>query len=168
MTGIISMSAVAAVSDRVPPPKKKKNSVVVPKDFIDYTYGRECSFHEAGQPVKYERMDVPFDEGVRQLLFAMGCGRDIDIGMDINYGCIQGPRMPTKAEVERYRCDGCDVIGMVVQPEISLAHELSIPFALLLNVVGKAAADDPSERSDLHNYKDHDSFQKVHQMVEGV
>lgn len=162
MAGIVSMSAVAAVSDRVRP-----NSLVLPKDLIDYTYGRENSFTDIGK-VEYVNMENPFDEGLRQLLFAMAFGRGIEIDMDLTYGCIQGPRMPTKAEAARYRRDGCDVIGMVGMPEIALAHELNMPIAFLGNVVGVAASDNPSERPDLHDYKDHASFQYIHQMIDGV
>ena len=33
------------------------------------------------------------------------------------YGCTQGPRLETAAEIERLRRDGCDLVGMTAMPE---------------------------------------------------
>ena len=47
------------------------------------------------------------------------------------YGCTQGPRLETLAEVRRYRRDGCDMLGMTAMPEAALARELDLPYTML-------------------------------------
>ena len=47
------------------------------------------------------------------------------------YGCTQGPRLETMAEVNRYKIEGCDLLGMTAMPEAVLARELGIDYALL-------------------------------------
>ena len=47
------------------------------------------------------------------------------------YGCTQGPRLETTAEVNRYKIEGCDLLGMTAMPEAVLARELGIDYALL-------------------------------------
>lgn len=110
-------------------------------------------------------MNDPFDEGKRQILTAMAYGRGVEVNNDIVYGGIIGPRLPTVAEARRYRMDGCDVIGMVGLPEVSLANEIGIPTALLANVVGAIGLHGYSEAPDLLNYKNHPSLDKLHEML---
>ena len=55
------------------------------------------------------------------------------------YGCTQGPRLETVAEVRRYRRDGCDMLGMTAMPEAALARELDLPYAMLAAVANRAA-----------------------------
>jgi 5'-methylthioadenosine phosphorylase len=48
------------------------------------------------------------------------------------YVCIEGPRFSTKAESRIWRdVYGCDIIGMTLVPEINLARELGMCYALL-------------------------------------
>ena len=55
------------------------------------------------------------------------------------YGCTNGPRFETAAEIERMRRDGCSVVGMTGMPEAGLARELEIDYACLALVVNWAA-----------------------------
>ena len=55
------------------------------------------------------------------------------------YGCTQGPRLETAAEVNKYKRDGCDLLGMTAMPEAALARELQIDYALLALSVNWAA-----------------------------
>jgi hypothetical protein len=47
------------------------------------------------------------------------------------YGCTQGPRLETAAEIRRMERDGCDLVGMTGMPEAVLARELSLPYGVL-------------------------------------
>lgn len=165
INGIMALSPVVAVSNNV-----AKDALVLPTDFIDYTYDRQHTFCTSNNgEVKYVNMQTPFDEGVRMILFAMALGRGVQIHDGGVYGCVQGPRLPTKIEAERYRKDGCDIIGMTGMPEAALARELSIPFAILGNVVGKLGMDsDADNRADFYDYIKHESFLKIHQMITDV
>jgi 5'-methylthioinosine phosphorylase len=55
------------------------------------------------------------------------------------YGCTQGPRLETAAEIARMERDGCDIVGMTGMPEAALARELDLAYACLSLVVNPAA-----------------------------
>lgn len=110
---------------------------VLPDQLVDYTWGREHTF--AG-PENFQHVDFsePFDTGLRQTL-----SRSADrIGLDLcngAYGCTQGPRFETAAEIDRMERDGCTVVGMTAMPEAALARELGLPYAGVCLVVNPAA-----------------------------
>jgi len=55
------------------------------------------------------------------------------------YGCTQGPRLESAAEIQRLKRDGCDIVGMTGMPEAALARELGLPYANISLVVNWAA-----------------------------
>ena len=55
------------------------------------------------------------------------------------YGCTQGPRLETVAEIRRMARDGCDLVGMTGMPEAALAREIGLDYACLALVVNPAA-----------------------------
>jgi len=59
------------------------------------------------------------------------------------YGCTQGPRLETAAEIARLARDGCDLVGMTALPEAALARELGLSYAMLAMVVNRAAGLSP-------------------------
>jgi purine nucleoside phosphorylase len=63
------------------------------------------------------------------------------------YGCTQGPRLETAAEIRRMERDGCDLVGMTGMPEAVLARELSLPYAVLAVVANHAAGLGDSRRA---------------------
>lgn len=157
---IISLSAVMAISERA-----ERSTIVLPKDFVDYTKGREATFDDGREkPVCYTKMDTPFDEGKRQILTAMAYGRGVEVNNDIVYGGISGPRLPTLSEIKCYRRDGCDVVGMVGLPEVTLANEIGIPVAILATVIGSANEQGYIEVPNFADYKNHPSMEKMYEM----
>lgn len=110
---------------------------VLPGQLVDYTWGREHTF---SGPDRFQHVDFsePFDAGLRQAL-ADSAGR-IGLGLcDGVYGCTQGPRFETAAEIDRMDRDGCTVVGMTAMPEAALARELDLPYAGVCLVVNPAA-----------------------------
>ena len=61
------------------------------------------------------------------------------------YGCSNGPRLETAAEIARMRNDGCAMVGMTGMPEAALARELEIAYAGLALVVNWAAGIEQRE-----------------------
>ncbi len=55
------------------------------------------------------------------------------------YAAIQGPRLETAAEINRFERDGADMVGMTGMPEASLARELGLDYAAIAVVVNYAA-----------------------------
>lgn len=112
----------------------------LPHQLIDYTSGRAHTFYEGElEHVTHVDFSHPYDAGLRQRLAAAlsaeGCGFS---GHGV-YGCTQGPRLETVAEIARLERDGCDIVGMTGMPEAALARELALPYACLALVVNPAA-----------------------------
>jgi 5'-methylthioinosine phosphorylase len=55
------------------------------------------------------------------------------------YAAVQGPRLETAAEINRFERDGADMVGMTGMPEASLARELGLSYAAIAVVVNYAA-----------------------------
>jgi 5'-methylthioadenosine phosphorylase/5'-methylthioinosine phosphorylase len=55
------------------------------------------------------------------------------------YAATQGPRLETRAEIDRLEGDGCHIVGMTGMPEAALARELGLPYACLAVVANRAA-----------------------------
>ena len=110
---------------------------VLPHQLVDYTWGREHTFTS---PDRFQHVDFsePFDAGLRQSL--VDSARRIGLHVcDGVYGCTQGPRFETAAEIDRMDRDGCTVVGMTAMPEAALARELGLPYSGVCLVVNPAA-----------------------------
>jgi purine nucleoside phosphorylase len=113
---------------------------VVPDQLIDYTSGREATFFDGTENrVVHVDFTEPYDAELRASL-ASGARR---LGLPLIaggvYGCTNGPRLETAAEIGRMARDGCTLVGMTGMPEAALARELALPYACLA-VVANAAA----------------------------
>ncbi|KIV72159.1 5'-methylthioadenosine phosphorylase [Pseudomonas sp. FeS53a] len=114
--------------------------LVVPHQVIDYTQGRIGTFFEGElDHVTHIDFSHPYDEPLRQkLLDALRRAGHAHSDYGV-YGCTQGPRLETVAEIARMERDGCDIVGMTGMPEAALARELNLPYAALSLVVNPAA-----------------------------
>lgn len=115
-------------------------AMVVPDQIVDYTWGRGHTFFEgADQPVTHVDFTWPYDASVREQVLeaARRCGEPVVDGAV--YGCTQGPRLETAAEIERLARDGCDLVGMTGMPEAALAREAGLAYAALCVVANEAA-----------------------------
>lgn len=133
--GVVSVASVGSIRRDLAP-----GSLIVPDQIIDYTWGRNVTFHEGnGSQVVHIDFTEPYDAGLRTqvLLAAKRAGEDVfDGGV---YAATQGPRLETAAEVNRLERDGADIIGMTGMPEASLARELEVPYAAVCVVANWAA-----------------------------
>ncbi|BBP82080.1 S-methyl-5'-thioinosine phosphorylase [Pseudomonas sp. No.21] len=114
--------------------------LVVPHQLIDYTHGRTDTFFEGElDHVTHIDFSHPYDEALRQkLLTALAATGHAHSDHGV-YGCTQGPRLETVAEIARMERDGCDLVGMTGMPEAVLARELDLPYACISLVVNPAA-----------------------------
>lgn len=115
-------------------------SLVVPDQIVDYTWGRKHTYFEGvEQPVTHIDFTWPYDAALRNQLLeaARRCGRPVIDGAV--YGCTQGPRLETAAEIARLARDGCDLVGMTGMPEAALARELALDYACVALVANWAA-----------------------------
>ncbi|GAB4122412.1 MAG: S-methyl-5'-thioinosine phosphorylase [Sideroxydans sp.] len=140
---VIAVSAVGGIrADLVP------GTLVVPDQIIDYTHDRAFTFFDGNeQAVTHIDFTLPYSERVRQELLAAArhAGETcVDGGV---YAATQGPRLDTAAEVNRYRRDGADMLGMTGMPEAALARELGLEYAAIAVVVNPAAGVGSSSRA---------------------
>ena len=112
----------------------------VPHQLIDYTYARQHTFFEGDVAhVTHIDFSYPYDEALRQRLIEGLAAERYQFSSHAIYGCTQGPRLETVAEIARMERDGCDIVGMTGMPEAALARELELPYACLALVVNPAA-----------------------------
>ena len=123
-------------------------ALVVPDQIVDYTHGRKSTFFEGpDSPVTHVDFTLPYDEGLRARLLRAAAAVGEPVAAGGCYGCTQGPRLETAAEIGRMERDGCDLVGMTGMPEAVLARELSLPYAVLAVVANHAAGLGDSRRA---------------------
>lgn len=132
---IIAVNAVGAIN-----PKLASASLVLPDQLIDYTWGREHSFFD-GLHSLHNHVDFtyPYDAELRDILFREAVSIELPIQDHACFACTQGPRLETAAEIQKFRHDGCDIVGMTGMPEAALARELGIAYACIAVIVNPAA-----------------------------
>ncbi|MEJ2601804.1 MAG: S-methyl-5'-thioinosine phosphorylase [Gammaproteobacteria bacterium] len=132
---VIAVNAVGVI-----PAEPELGSLAVPDQLIDYSWGRESTFFD-GESAPLEHVDFtePYDAGLRAALLACCMALGIPCRDGGVYGVTQGPRLETRAEVDRLARDGVDYIGMTGMPEAVLARELGLGYASLAVLVNRAA-----------------------------
>jgi 5'-methylthioinosine phosphorylase len=123
--GIIAVAAVGGITSEMVPAH-----IAIPDQIIDYSYGRKHTFFEdENDPVTHIDFSYPYCQSLRSHLIRAAKQAGIAISPIGTYGCTQGPRLETAAEIKRMEQDGCDLVGMTGMPEASLAKELGINYA---------------------------------------
>lgn len=140
---IIACNVVGGITEKMSP-----STLLLPHQIIDYTWGREQTFFtgytnpyqdEWIQP-RVEHIDFtqPYTESLRQEIMQFFTSENVQYIDNGVYGCTQGPRLETAAEIKKLKNDGCDVVGMTSMPEATLARELGMEYAGLSLVVNWA------------------------------
>ncbi len=134
-TKVIAVNAVGGISETMQP-----SQMVVPDQLIDYTWGREHTYFD-GLTSLDNHIDFthPYDHALGKALMAACVAEGLPVVGSAVYGCTQGPRLETAAEVRKLARDGCDIVGMTGMPEAALARELGLDYACLALVVNRAA-----------------------------
>lgn len=132
---VIAINAVGGIT-----PGMTAGRFVIPDQLIDYSWGRAHTFfddnHDFSHHVDFTQ---PFDAALSQLLARSARACDVEFRHGGVYGCTQGPRLETAAEIRRMQRDGCDIVGMTGMPEAALAREIGVRYAMLALVVNRAA-----------------------------
>ena len=128
---IISVAAVGGITDEMPP-----ETVVIPNQIIDYTYGRQQTFFEDNlEQVTHIDFTEPYTESLRKKLLSA----DNNAINGATYAAMQGPRLETAAEIKKLKQDGANIVGMTGMPEAALAREINLEYACCALVVNWAA-----------------------------
>ena len=89
---------------------------------------------------RFPDLSVPYDPGLRQLVFDLANRLGLDGIVSGTYACIPGPSLETPAETRYLRMIGADAVGMSSVPEILVARHAGMR-VLGLSVV--ANVNDP-------------------------
>src|SRR5690554_8148612 len=132
---VVAVNAVGAINDSL-----VTGQFCVPDQIIDYTWGRNHTFFEGDlEQVTHVDFSQPYDADLRRRLIAAAAAHGFTCQSHGVYGCTQGPRLETAAEIRRMARDGCDLVGMTGMPEAVLAAELGMRYVCLGLVVNWAA-----------------------------
>jgi len=113
---------------------------VFPNQIVDYTHSRESTFFDGvKQPVKHIDFTNPFNRALRDKFIHTSNQLKFKSHVEAVYGCVQGPRLESAAEINRYENDGVSVVGMTGMPETSLAREMNLNYAIICPVANHAA-----------------------------
>lgn len=135
VTDIIAVAAVGGLTADMEPAH-----LAVADQLIDYSYGREHTFFADDlEHVTHIDFSYPYSDSLRQSLIIAAQKAGIKISDTATYGCTQGPRLETAAEIRRIIQDGCDIVGMTGMPEAALARELELNYAALAVVANWGA-----------------------------
>ncbi|MDX8129165.1 S-methyl-5'-thioinosine phosphorylase [Methylomonas sp. OY6] len=135
VTEIIGVAAVGGIGAKMAPAV-----LAIPDQLIDYSYGREHTFFaEDLEHVTHIDFTEPYTPSLRARIIQAAQQANISLTPSGTYGCTQGPRLETVAEIKRMANDGCDLVGMTGMPEAALARELGLAYANISVVANWAA-----------------------------
>ncbi len=138
---IIAIHTVGGIRHDLQP-----GDLLVPDQLIDYTHGRMQTFAPDAQ-ARHIEFSQPFTSLLADQLFDAAAATGLAVHRGGTYGCTQGPRLETAAEIDRLERDGCCVVGMTAMPEAALARELDLAYVSLCLVVNPAAGRGSIESS---------------------
>ena len=132
---IIAVAAVGGITAEMGPEK-----IVIPDQIVDYTWSRVNTFFEEGlSSVTHIDFSEPYCDELRNQIIE--CARELKLNAAEagTYAATQGPRLETRAEIDKLEKDGCHIVGMTGMPEAALARELDICYATIAVVANRAA-----------------------------
>lgn len=134
-TRVLALNTVGGIGDDFGP-----RVLACPDQLIDYTWGRISTIcEEPGSEVLHIDFGDPYTTLLRHKIIAAARATGVSLQGRGCYGATQGPRLETKAEIQRLRRDGCDLVGMTGMPEAALAREMGLEYACLAIVANWAA-----------------------------
>lgn len=145
MQGVTEIAAIATVGGIHP--NLTPGVIAIPHQMIDYTYGREHTFHDGVDlPVRHIDFTRPYCDNLRSKWIKAAMLANEAVVNEGVYAAMQGPRFETAAEIIRLERDGATMVGMTGMPEAVLARELGISYAAACPVANVAAGKAESAR----------------------
>lgn len=134
-SAIVAVAACGGIA-----PDCSPGRLVIPDQIIDYTHDRAATFFDqTGSAVTHIDFTEPYDTALRARLALAAKALRLPVVEGGVYGCTNGPRLETAAEIRRLARDGCSLVGMTGMPEAALARELGLPYVCLAVVANSAA-----------------------------
>ena len=125
-THVIGLSAVGSLREEIAP-----GDLAIATQYIDWTRGRrEHTFFGNGVAAHVSTAN-PVSAVLVQWIARHAHRLGITLHTDKTYGCVEGPRLGTRAESHLLRQSGCDLVGMTNVPEVFLAREAQLCYATI-------------------------------------
>ncbi len=134
ITRVISINSVGTMQGH------PIGSIVIPCDFVDFTYKRPSTFFE--KETVHADMSDPYCPQLRSLVRSILKEKEIQTD-NVVYACTEGPRFETKAEI-RMLSNFADVVGMTGVPEVVLAKEMQLCYASVCLITNMASGIESS------------------------
>ena len=127
VTHVIGISAVGSLRQELKP-----GDLCIPDQYFDFVKGpRDKSFFGGGL-VGHVSTAEPACPRLTKALKDAGQKTGIQVHTKVTYGCVDGPRLGTRAESFFLRDGaGCDLVGMTNVPEVFLAREAQICYCTI-------------------------------------
>jgi 5'-methylthioadenosine phosphorylase len=120
-TEIIGLSAVGSLQQEIAP-----GELSLVSQYFDFIKGnREKTFFGEGLAAHVSTAE-PSCSSLATDLLSVANANGIELHTDKTYGCVDGPRLGTRAESLFLQGIGCDLVGMTNVPEVFLAREAQI------------------------------------------
>lgn len=125
-TQIVGISAVGSLSEPIAP-----GDLAIPAQYFDWTRGRRAqTFFGEGIAVHVSTAN-PVSANLTHWIARHAGALDIRLHTGVTYGCVEGPRLGTRAESHFLRQAGCHLVGMTNIPEVFLAREAQVCYATI-------------------------------------
>ena len=114
--------------------------------------GTLCTWHQdpGGKGRGHWIFDRPFSEALRASLVRAGSELDREVVSTGTYGHVDGPRFNSRAEIAGLAAIGVSAVSQTAGPEVVLAGEAGVPYALIGFVTdyanGVSSQPEPVER----------------------
>jgi 5'-methylthioadenosine phosphorylase len=120
---VLGFAAVGSLREELPP-----RTFVFPDQLVDETRHRASTFFGEGV-VAHVAFARPFCGELSDLLYESALMLGLKAKRGGVYCCMEGPQFSTRAESEKHREQGYDLIGMTAVPEAKLAREAELCYA---------------------------------------
>jgi len=125
---VVSISACGSLRDDYAP-----GDLVIPDQIFDLTRDRKRTFFGEGL-VAHIGVADPFCADLSQQLLEAVRSTGVKVHRGGTLLTVEGPRFSTKAESNVYRAWGMSLIGMTTSPEVFLAREAELCYAVMAHV----------------------------------
>lgn len=132
---MFATAAVGSLRPDIPP-----GSRVVIDQFIDFTRNRISTFFDEDDGlVIHTDFTEPYCPNLRAIILEAGNSTSQRLFDGGCYVCTEGPRFETPAEIRMFVKWGGDLVGMTNVPEVVLARESGLCYAVIAIVTNYAA-----------------------------
>jgi 5'-methylthioadenosine phosphorylase len=125
-TQIIGISAVGSLREAIAP-----GHFALPTQYFDWTRGRRASSFFGEGVAAHVSTANPVSLNLTNWIAGHAEKLGLTLHNNVTYGCVEGPRLGTRAESHFLRQIGCDLVGMTNVPEAFLAREAQMCYATI-------------------------------------